>query len=171
MPELVLHANGRTWTLDASRSYTVGRDQQADIPTIDRRVSRRHITIRCVGGTWVIEDLGSANGTFADGRRVQRIEIGHGSIVRLGNFSSGMRLDFTEAAPTPSPAPAPSPVSGDQAPAAAQGRAAAHQGDARPEPRPEARPEPRPQAHPEPRPEAHPQPPRGPRGDTGWGTV
>ncbi|RSS40826.1 FHA domain-containing protein, partial [Streptomyces sp. WAC05858] len=71
MPELVLHANGRTWTLDASRSYTVGRDQQADIPTIDRRVSRRHITIRCVGGTWVIEDLGSANGTFADGHRVQ----------------------------------------------------------------------------------------------------
>ncbi|WP_399456229.1 FHA domain-containing protein, partial [Streptomyces sp. WAC05858] len=42
-----------------------------DIPTIDRRVSRRHITIRCVGGTWVIEDLGSANGTFADGHRVQ----------------------------------------------------------------------------------------------------
>ncbi|MGP3939221.1 FHA domain-containing protein [Streptomyces sp. 6N106] len=169
MPELVLHANGRTWTLDASRSYTVGRDQQADIPTIDRRVSRRHITIRCVGGTWIVEDLGSANGTFADGHRVQRIEIGHGSIVRLGNFSSGMRLDFTEAAPTPTP------TSGDQAPAAAQGRAAAHQGEARPEPRPEPRPEARPQAHPEPRPqprpEAHPQPPRGARGDTGWGTA
>ncbi|MBU3868992.1 FHA domain-containing protein, partial [Streptomyces sp. 4503] len=124
MPELVLHANGRTWTLDASRSYTVGRDQQADIPTIDRRVSRRHITIRCVGGTWVIEDLGSANGTFADGRRVQRMEIGHGSIVRLGNFSTGMRLDFTEAAPAPGAAP----VNGDQAPAAAQGRTAAAAG-------------------------------------------
>ncbi|MER8157651.1 FHA domain-containing protein [Streptomyces sp. NPDC094472] len=170
MPELVLHANGRTWTLDASRSYTVGRDQQADIPTIDRRVSRRHITIRCVGGTWVIEDLGSANGTFADGHRVQRIEIGHGSIVRLGNFSSGMRLDFTEAAPAPPTAA----VSGDQAPAAAQGRAAAHQGEAPPEARPQAHPEPRPEAHPQPRPHAHPQPgpqaPRGARGDTGWGT-
>ncbi|MFE5163559.1 FHA domain-containing protein [Streptomyces sp. NPDC056697] len=179
MPELVLHANGRTWTLDASRSYTVGRDQQADIPTIDRRVSRRHITIRCVGGTWVIEDLGSANGTFADGRRIQRMEIGHGSIVRLGNFSSGMRLDFTEAAPAPGAAP----VNGDQAPAAAQGRTAAPQGgarpearpqthpEARPEPRPQARPEPRPEPSPQPRPEAHPQPPHGARGNTGWGTA
>ncbi|MFF4477025.1 FHA domain-containing protein [Streptomyces sp. NPDC001520] len=179
MPELVLHANGRTWTLDASRSYTVGRDQQADIPTIDRRVSRRHITIRCVGGTWVIEDLGSANGTFADGRRVQRMEIGHGSIVRLGNFSSGMRLDFTEAAPAPGAAP----VNGDQAPAAAQGRTAAPQGEARPEarpqthpearpePRPQARPEPRPEPSPQPRPEAHPQPPHGAPVNTGWGTA
>ncbi|MEE4599192.1 FHA domain-containing protein [Streptomyces sp. DSM 41524] len=97
MPELVLHANGRTWTLDASRSYTIGRDQQADISFIDRRVSRRHLMIRCDGGTWVIEDLGSANGTFTEGRRIQRIEIGHGSIIRLGDVSTGMRLDFTGA--------------------------------------------------------------------------
>ncbi|MFD8863868.1 FHA domain-containing protein [Streptomyces sp. NPDC059590] len=97
MPELVLHASGRTWTLEASRSYTIGRDQQADISFIDRRVSRRHVVIRCDGGTWVIEDLGSANGTFAEGRRIQRIEIGHGSIIRLGEVSTGMRLDFTEA--------------------------------------------------------------------------
>ncbi|WP_055556729.1 FHA domain-containing protein [Streptomyces sp. NBRC 110028] len=97
MPELVLHTNGRTWPLDASRSYTIGRDQQADIPCVDRRVSRRHLMIRCDGGTWVIEDLGSANGTFADGSRVQRIEIAHGSIVRLGDVSTGTRLDFTGA--------------------------------------------------------------------------
>lgn len=95
VPELVLHAHGRTWTLDASRSYTIGRDQQADISCIDRRVSRRHLVIRCDGGTWVIEDLDSANGTFAEGRRIQRIEIGHGSIVRLGDVSTGTRLDFT----------------------------------------------------------------------------
>ncbi|MFG2195944.1 FHA domain-containing protein [Streptomyces sp. NPDC048639] len=125
MPELVLHANGRTWTLDASRSYTVGRDQQADISCIDRRVSRRHVTIRCDGGTWVIEDLGSANGTFAEGRRIQRVEIGHGSIVRLGNVASGMRLDFTEDVS----------ASGDHARAAAQSRAAAHPAEAGPEAR------------------------------------
>ncbi|MEU1799443.1 FHA domain-containing protein [Streptomyces sp. NPDC019937] len=97
MPELVLHTNGRTWPLEASRSYTIGRDQQADIRCVDRRVSRRHLMIRCDGGTWVIEDLGSANGTFADGSRVQRIEIAHGSIVRLGDVSTGTRLDFTGA--------------------------------------------------------------------------
>ncbi|MBI0301252.1 FHA domain-containing protein, partial [Streptomyces sp. PRKS01-29] len=126
MPELVLHANGRTWTLDASRSYTIGRDQQADISCIDRRVSRRHLVIRCDGGTWVIEDLGSANGTFAEGRRIQRIEIGHGSIVRLGNVSTGTRLDFTGAS---------SAVGGDQVRADARIRAGLSQDGARPEAR------------------------------------
>ncbi|MFF5672245.1 FHA domain-containing protein [Streptomyces hygroscopicus] len=123
MPELVLHANGRTWTLDTSRSYTIGRDQQADISCIDRRVSRRHLMIRCDDGTWVIEDLGSANGTFAEGRRIQRIEVGHGSIVRLGNASTGMRLDFTGA---------PAAVSDDQATADLRIRAGLPRGEARP---------------------------------------
>ncbi|WP_455908267.1 FHA domain-containing protein, partial [Streptomyces hygroscopicus] len=122
MPELVLHANGRTWTLDASRSYTIGRDQQADISCIDRRVSRRHLMIRCDGGTWAIEDLGSANGTFAEGRRIQRIEVGHGSIVRLGDASTGMRLDFTGA---------PVPVRDDQATADLRIRAGLPRGEAR----------------------------------------
>ncbi|MEU8824822.1 FHA domain-containing protein [Streptomyces sp. NPDC048636] len=125
MPELVLHANGRAWTLDASRSYTIGRDQQADISSLDRRVSRRHVTIHCDGGTWFIEDLGSANGTFTEGRRIQRIELAHGSIVRLGDVSSGMRLDFTGAAadsvpsgpsaPSAEPAQAPAPASAPSA--------------------------------------------------------
>ncbi|CDR13647.1 FHA domain-containing protein [Streptomyces iranensis] len=127
MPELVLHANGRTWTLDPSRSYTIGRDQQADISCIDRRVSRRHLVIRCDGGTWFIEDLGSANGTFAEGRRIQRMEIGHGSIVRLGNVSTGMRLDFTGVFTGASAA-----AGDDQVRADARIRAGLPQGEARP---------------------------------------
>ncbi|MGV9848380.1 FHA domain-containing protein [Streptomyces sp. NPDC003442] len=127
MPELVLHANGRTWTLDASRSYTIGRDQQADISCIDRRVSRRHLVIRCDGGTWVIEDLGSANGTFAEGRRIQRMDIGHGSIVRLGDVSTGTRLDFTGVFTG-----APAAVGDDQVRADARIRAGVPQGEARP---------------------------------------
>ncbi|MGW3568275.1 FHA domain-containing protein [Streptomyces sp. NPDC000941] len=127
MPELVLHANRRTWTLDASRSYTIGRDQQADISFIDRRVSRRHLVIRYEGGTWVIEDLGSANGTFAEGRRIQRMEIGHGSIVRLGDVSTGLRLDFTGVV-----AGASAAVGDDQARADVRIRAGQPQGEARP---------------------------------------
>ncbi|EFL28900.1 ABC transporter, ATP-binding protein [Streptomyces himastatinicus ATCC 53653] len=128
VPELVLHAHGRTWTLDASRSYTIGRDQQADISCVDRRVSRRHLVIRCDGGTWVIEDLDSANGTFAEGRRIQRIEIGHGSIVRLGDVSTGTRLDFTGASAA---------VSDDQARADVRPAAGPPQGEARDTHRPE----------------------------------
>jgi ABC transport system ATP-binding/permease protein len=98
VPELVLELNGRTWTLDPSRPYTLGRDPQGDIVLDDARVSWRHATISWSGRSWVIEDLGSTNGTFAQGRRIQHLEIGPGSAVHLGNATDGPRLNLSGAA-------------------------------------------------------------------------
>ncbi|MEV6174748.1 FHA domain-containing protein [Streptomyces sp. NPDC051954] len=89
MPELVLESNGRTWTLDPSRPYTLGRDPQGDIVLDDARVSWRHATISWGGRSWVIEDHGSTNGTFVQGQRVHQMEIGPGSAVHLGNATDG----------------------------------------------------------------------------------
>src|SRR5882757_2192444 len=97
VPELVLELNGRTWTLDASRSYSLGRDPQADVVFDDARVSWRHATIRRGERGWVLEDLGSTNGTFVQGQRVQHTEVGPGSAVHLGNAADGPRLDFAAA--------------------------------------------------------------------------
>ncbi|MFJ9562037.1 FHA domain-containing protein [Streptomyces fuscichromogenes] len=99
MPELVLESDGRTWTLDPSRSYTLGRDPQGDIVFDDARVSWRHATISFDGRSWVIEDHGSTNGTFVQTGRVQRSEIGPGSAVHLGNANDGPRLTLSGAAP------------------------------------------------------------------------
>nr|WP_245641185.1 FHA domain-containing protein [Streptomyces megasporus] len=98
MPELVLELNGRTWALDPSRSYALGRDPQGDIVVDDARVSWRHAVLRWGGNTWVIEDQGSTNGTYAQGRRVQRLELGAGSAVHLGNAVDGPRLNFSDPA-------------------------------------------------------------------------
>ncbi|MFE2429510.1 FHA domain-containing protein [Streptomyces sp. NPDC059373] len=96
MPELVLELNGQTWTLDPSRSYSLGRDPQADIVFEDARVSWRHATIRWGGTGWLFEDLGSTNGTFVQGQRAaQAVEVGPGSAVSLGNATDGPRLNFT----------------------------------------------------------------------------
>ncbi|WP_425835513.1 FHA domain-containing protein [Streptomyces fractus] len=92
MPELVLELNGRTWTLDQSRPYTLGRDPQGDIVLDDARVSWRHATISWGGRSWVIEDHGSTNGTFVQGQRIHQMEIGPGSSVHLGNSTDGPRL-------------------------------------------------------------------------------
>ncbi|WP_329548439.1 FHA domain-containing protein [Streptomyces sp. NBC_01356] len=98
MPELVLELNGRTWTLDASRPYTLGRDPQGDIVLDDARVSWRHGTISWDGRSWVIEDHGSTNGTFVQGQRIHQMEIGPGSAVHLGNATDGPRLKLSGTA-------------------------------------------------------------------------
>jgi ABC-type multidrug transport system ATPase subunit len=62
-------------------------------------VSWRHATIRRGDRGWLLEDLGSTNGTFVQGRRVQHAEIGPGAAVYLGNATDGPRLHFTAPAP------------------------------------------------------------------------
>ncbi|MEV6396321.1 FHA domain-containing protein [Streptomyces sp. NPDC051907] len=98
MPELVLELNGRTWTLDPSRSYTLGRDPQGDLVIDDARVSWRHATVSWGGRSWVIEDHGSTNGTYVQGQRIHQMEIGPGSAVHLGNATDGPRLNLSGAA-------------------------------------------------------------------------
>ncbi|MFD0026262.1 FHA domain-containing protein [Streptomyces sp. NPDC058382] len=98
VPELVLELNGRTWTLDPSRSYTLGRDPQGDMTIDDARVSWRHATISWNGRGWFIEDHGSTNGTYVQGQRIQQLEIGPGSTVNLGNATDGPRLSLSGAA-------------------------------------------------------------------------
>ncbi|NGO09129.1 FHA domain-containing protein [Streptomyces sp. HC44] len=121
MPELVLELNGRTWTLDASRPYALGRDPQGDIVLDDARVSWRHATISWNGRSWVIEDHGSTNGTFVQGQRIHQMEIGPGSSVHLGNATDGPHVKVSGAAAA-SAAPQAQP---QQQPYAAQGAGAA----------------------------------------------
>ncbi|WP_031523956.1 FHA domain-containing protein [Streptomyces sp. NRRL F-5123] len=119
VPELVLELNGRTWTLDASRSYSLGRDPQSDLVCDDPRVSWRHATIRRAERGWVIEDQGSTNGTFVHGRRIQTTDLGPGTAINLGNATEGPRLSFSAAQAAPA-APAQQQAYQQQAPAQQQ---------------------------------------------------
>ncbi|MGP3972023.1 FHA domain-containing protein [Streptomyces sp. 6N223] len=101
MPELVLELNGQTWTLDPTRTYTVGRDPQGDLVLTDSRVSWRHATLRWGGQSWVVEDHGSTNGTYAQGQRIQQMPLAPGSVIHLGNAADGPRITFSSTAPAP----------------------------------------------------------------------
>ncbi|MFF9690918.1 FHA domain-containing protein [Streptomyces sp. NPDC014623] len=141
VPELVLELNGRTWALDPSRSYALGRDPQGDLTVDDARVSWRHATISWNGRSWSIEDHGSTNGTYVQGRRIQQTEIAPGTSVHLGNATDGPRLSLAAPAgagvqgghaagarQAPSPhvqeAPAPHVQQAQQAPVQSQPQAA-----------------------------------------------
>ncbi len=50
---------------------TIGRDESRDIVIADARVSRLHMQVFLADGNVIAEDLGSSNGTFLDGQRLQ----------------------------------------------------------------------------------------------------
>jgi hypothetical protein len=64
---------------------TIGRGRQADVVLNDPNVSRKHAEIRPRGGSWVITDLESTNGSQLNGRRIDGTEVlRSGDEVELG---------------------------------------------------------------------------------------
>jgi DNA-binding response OmpR family regulator len=62
-------STGQHWLLHPPIT-TIGRWEDNDIVIPDRWISRHHAQVRCTGTQCVIEDLGSKNGLFVNGRRV-----------------------------------------------------------------------------------------------------
>jgi hypothetical protein len=54
---------------------TMGRSRQCDVLVDDPNVSRSHAEIRPRGGSWVLSDLGSTNGSRLNGRRLEGPEV------------------------------------------------------------------------------------------------
>jgi ABC transport system ATP-binding/permease protein len=74
-PPLLVRTQGSDRSLPAGPSYLIGRDPECDIVIADARVSWHHAVLRLENGRWLLADSGSTNGTYAGGRRVDRIEI------------------------------------------------------------------------------------------------
>ncbi len=74
-------------TYDLSKpEMRLGRASENEICLDSEKVSRRHALIKLEGATFYIQDLGSANGTFVNGNRVQdRTPLNNGDEVRIGN--------------------------------------------------------------------------------------
>lgn len=60
---------GAAYTLEGDQ-MTIGRDSSNEITINDAEVSRRHARLTFQGGKYVLEDLGSTNGTFVNGQRL-----------------------------------------------------------------------------------------------------
>ncbi len=74
---------GRRYELPEAPTL-LGRDSR-QIPLTDNTVSRRHCELHPKDGEWILQDLGSANGTYVNGTRVyQRYELKLGDQIRVG---------------------------------------------------------------------------------------
>ncbi|HEY0158158.1 MAG TPA: SpoIIE family protein phosphatase [Thermoanaerobaculia bacterium] len=67
-------------------AISIGRASDCSIPIKDRYLSRKHAEIIANGNAWILKDLGSANGTYLNGSRVERDELlKTGDRIRLGD--------------------------------------------------------------------------------------
>lgn len=62
----------------------LGRAPENHIVVDDRQVSRSHAIMKREGSQYVLEDVGTRNGTFVNSQRVQRHLLADGDTIRLG---------------------------------------------------------------------------------------
>ena len=118
---------GKVYPLEAPE-ISIGRGSTNIISINDVEVSRRHARMELQGASYLIQDLGSTNGTFVNGQRVTGMQVlNPGDSV---SFGEGIILSYesafdpnatmmsaakpprptTTAAPAPAPAPMPAPA-------------------------------------------------------------
>ena len=75
---------GTVFALDGDQ-ISIGRDSSNEIPVNDAEISRRHSRLSFKGGKYVVEDLGSTNGTFVNGQRLTGPHVlKSGEVISLG---------------------------------------------------------------------------------------
>jgi hypothetical protein len=95
---LILVADGRETSFPLSGdTYTLGRHKNNDIAIADPKVSSFHARIDRGPEGFVLVDLGSRNGTFVNGTRIESGLLKTGDEVRLGTARLLYKVDYTSA--------------------------------------------------------------------------
>jgi adenylate cyclase len=91
--------NLQTYELKAGAPMVVGRAPTSDIPVFDPTISRRHAELVTDDRGVQVRDLGSSNGTFLNGSRIENGTVVVGDTVTFGKVA--FRLLQISAAPPP----------------------------------------------------------------------
>lgn len=76
---------GASYLLDTD-VVKAGRHPDNEIFLDDVTVSRRHAVFRRDGGSWEVADVGSLNGTYVNGSRVETVGLNRGDEVQIGKY-------------------------------------------------------------------------------------
>lgn len=108
---------GETFSLTENEIY-IGRDVNNDIVVSDQEVSRKHARLVMQAGGYVLEDLGSTNGTYVNGQRLmgphvlrpgETIMLGENVSLVLETVYDADATMISQATPAPSYDPSPPP--------------------------------------------------------------
>jgi pSer/pThr/pTyr-binding forkhead associated (FHA) protein len=79
----------RTGSESPADRFMIGRTKDNDISMKDMAISKKHAAISISNGSFLIQDLGSTNGTKINGRPVNKKpeKLHDQAIIRLGNHA------------------------------------------------------------------------------------
>jgi pSer/pThr/pTyr-binding forkhead associated (FHA) protein len=81
-------------------STVIGRSADCDISLAAAHLSRRHAQLQIVDGVLFVKDLGSANGTFLNGKQVMEARVKRGDELRFDALTFGVMGPADEMAKT-----------------------------------------------------------------------
>ena len=102
--------NLQTFELKPGVTQVVGRAPTSDVPVFDPTISRRHAELVTDDKGVEVKDLGSSNGTFLNGSRVETCVVSVGDTITFGKVA--FKLQAIGAAPQPAPAKDGAPPAG-----------------------------------------------------------
>lgn len=79
----IIDVAGEKWLLTEPVTV-IGRGHDADIVVDDTGISRRHVEFRITGSGVILTDLGSTNGTYVEGHRVDAATLVDGNQIIIG---------------------------------------------------------------------------------------
>ncbi len=96
---IIRHGSAPQQEYEISGETTVlGREAINEVVLYDPEVSRRHAQIIFQGGRYVIEDLGSTNGTFVNEHRISvATPLRNGDLIEVGEATNITFIDATSA--------------------------------------------------------------------------
>jgi adenylate cyclase len=130
MPFKLISTEGeQTFELRSGGTLVVGRALTSDIPVLDPTISRRHAEVLWDGTGVHVKDLGSSNGTFLNGVKVEEAKLSPGDVITFGKVP--FRLKEITGDVRPSITDTPSSFGPVVAPGATIVRALPVRGDSR----------------------------------------
>ena len=81
----------QSWTFHCKSSIKVGRATNNEVVLYNAVVSRNHLEIRNFDREWEVVNS-SSNGTYVDGKRIDRAKVTDGMVVRLANSGPKIML-------------------------------------------------------------------------------
>ena len=79
----------------------IGRAEECDVRPLSEEVSRRHCAVTVGPADVWVEDLGSRNGTFVNGTRIEtktRTKVADGDLIRVGSLELRVSCQTAAAA-------------------------------------------------------------------------